>query len=271
MSLANNESVQNDSFSKSILWSAIGHVLLLLIFGLKIYFFPDEPLNLQNAIRVDLVALPEKNATLPTEKATERPPTKTAKETPSPKDIDDVPVIKKPLPAVKTESKPAEKIKPTEKNNLSAKQMKAMDRLKSLEAIERMKSLQKIEAMAKNSEKSQGGNSAPVKGNILAQGDSLVGIAQINYNDYIKKMRDQTRDNWEVPEWLASLQLKVQVLVFIDESGYVLEKRILRSSGNDVFDGKALEAVARSSPYSAPPERIQGVVKNRGVVFNFPE
>src|SRR6266404_5073659 len=63
-------------FKKMISISIAIHIAALLFFGVKASLFPTEALDLDSAIRVDMVGLPDKIAKLPEVKPLPQPMTK---------------------------------------------------------------------------------------------------------------------------------------------------------------------------------------------------
>ena len=59
------EELDETDMKSAIVKSVIAHVIFVLFLTVRAYFFTGEPLQLESAIRVDIVGLPEKSATLP--------------------------------------------------------------------------------------------------------------------------------------------------------------------------------------------------------------
>lgn len=230
------------------------HMLIVAFFTMKVIFFPETPLSLESAIRVDIVGLPEKTQSLPTTPVEPIPQsnqpvqkTETATETPV------------------TTPKMPEKIKHDESVNLNKaklKQNEALEKLKKLDAIEKIK--KSVEAENKNADKS-----APVKGNILSPGTSLTGVNKLQHDQYRSLLNDHVKKNWTAPEWLSKKKFRAQIIVKFDESGQLLEKKVIHSSGSDEFDALALAALEKSAPLPRPPEKFVDLVRYNGVVVEF--
>lgn len=242
---------RTNSFDKNlrrmILLSVLFHIGIFIIFWVRIVVFPDsEPLIYQAAMRVDIVGLPEKQI-----------------EPPSP-----APVEKSQTPApVKEEVKPIEKpvqqIKKTPDKNvidLKKKQSKALEQLKAFQALE--EELKKEKA----NEKKQ----RPIRGNVLAAGTSLRGLNKLDYQTYIGDIDVHVKQNWQLPEWLAKSNLRARVLVKIDDKGNLIKKELIQSSNNSTYDSLVLEAIDKSSPFPAPPDKFVNIVGIDGIIFQFP-
>ncbi|NCN95540.1 MAG: TonB C-terminal domain-containing protein [Bdellovibrionales bacterium] len=242
-----------DSLSKSISLSITFHIGLFVVFLLKMSFFPAQPIEIKRAIRVDLVGLPEKAQKLP-------PPIKEEPkkvEVPQPK-AEPTPTPPKPTPAkpkpAPTPAKPKPKV-PTKK--IAKSQESAINKLKAMEALEKIKEEKKEVPQE-------------VKGNVVSEGNSLSGLEQIEYDRYFDEVEQMVYAQWALPEWLSSSDFRAQVLVLIDQSGYVTDKKIIRGSGNEMFDAEVMNTIEKSSPFPAPPARLKGILANQGIVFNFP-
>lgn len=229
-----------DSISKSLSLSFSAHIGLLALLFLKMTFFPSEPIQIRKAMRVDIVALPDKAPSQPA--ATPQAPPKMEVAPPKPQ-------VKTPPQTKKVDTKKVDTKK------MERSQESAMSRLKAMEALEKIKA----ETEAK-----------PVKGTEISKGNSLTGLEQIEYDRYFDQVEKLLYSNWALPEWLVHMDLRAQALVLVDENGNVTKKEILKSSGNPTFDDQMMTAIEKSSPFPAPPARLQGVLANQGFVFNFP-
>src|SRR5438105_5892715 len=54
-----------DNFSRNVMISGLGHVGIVLLIFLRAVTMPSEHVEIRNAIRVDVVGLPQKMETLP--------------------------------------------------------------------------------------------------------------------------------------------------------------------------------------------------------------
>lgn len=245
-----------DTFSRNFAISLSGHLAIALLVFFQAVLIPHEPIEIQRAIRVDVVGLPEKMTEQELKPAAE-PPKAETKPVELPKK-ETAPPPKPAAPVVSTPSK-------NKAADLAKSQREALSQLKTAQALEKLKNMKET---GKSDSKKEG---TLIKGNTVAAGNSLTGLERIEYDRYFDDLKIKVRDNWSVPQWLAEAQLKAQVQVIIDERGYVVKKVIRRSSGNEVFDSSVLEAIDRSSPLTPPPKRLQGLMATSGIVFNFPE
>ena len=55
----------------------------------------------------------------------------------------------------------------------------------------------------------------------------------------------------------------------LSRSGEVLEARLAKASGNDLFDSAVLAAVKKASPFSPPPDHLRDPLQKTGVTLEF--
>lgn len=253
---ARGHSSQDSSFARFILFSSLGHLILFMAFFLKPFFVPSDPLNLKSALRVDLVALPDKQETKPAKPIAEKPkPVETKATQEKPKAPDKVEV--KPKVAEKAEVKPAAPKVDLKKTKNS--QQSAIAKLKQLEAFEKLKT---TEPTPKEPE---------YKGNLVSEGTSLTGLTQLEFDRYLGSIETKIREEWNLPQWLRDSDYRAEAVVLIDDRGLVIHKQVTRPSGNDIFDSAVLTAIDRASPFPEPPARLRAVLATRGLVFRFPQ
>lgn len=248
---------------KYLIYSVSFHAVLFFIFAVKIFFFPTQRVDYSRSVRVDFIALPDKepveapigNSTV-TEKTPEpepapQTPPPTPKPTPAaPKDTDEPKFVEKPNKKEKPNPSPVKE-----------KQSAAVQRLEALEKIRKMKDSKTAAAI----------EGTIYKGNVLSQGASLTGVDKLQHDQYLEKLDQQIKRNWQLPEWLSNKNLSASVIVKFDETGALIEQKLKRSSGNTPFDNQALEAIAQSAPFPPPPESLVSYFKVRGIELRFPE
>lgn len=274
--LEQEQQQQDEQFNRGIGVSFVLHAVLISFFTLKAVFFTPEAIDFTQAVRVDMVGLPDKVD------PNNLPPAPAAKENPKPAKEEPKAVEK---PAEKAPPKKADAPKPElpkqqpkkddginlEKNKAS--QQSAIEKLKAMAALEKIK-----EEVAEEKKKTPppgtgtdttGG--AKVKGNMVSPGTALTGLNKLQHDTYGADLNRHIKQHWEVPEWLAKRDLKAQVVVYLDTRGNVLERKIVKSSGNPEYDEAALTTIDKSSPFPAPPEKFQAYVSVNGILIGFPE
>ncbi len=242
---------QDDAFARFVLYSVGAHIILFAALLIKAAFAPSEPIEIRNAIRVDVVDMPDKIVA---------PPAPVAKPEPTvelPKPAEVKPEMPKPIAEPK---KPVEDL-----------QKKAIDKLKALDALQKMQ--QEATAKAEADKAAEKAKAKPLtyKGNIVNQGDSLTGLEKIQFDRYFITLKDHVNQNWSIPQWLEQANLRAQALVILDSQGFVVKREITQSSGNDIFDGHVLNAIDKSSPFPEPPDKLKGVLNMRGILLKFPD
>ena len=245
-----------DPFAKYIRLSFFAHLIFAALLIFRAVLFPSEPILIQRAIRVDMVGLPPKSQTITSLPAPPQPAPKAVEQPAEPKPAEPAPAAKKALPVVK-------KLEP-EKIDLRKTKRAEDDAFKRLAAFQKLAEMSK--ARAKAEVKPQ-----PVRGDVLAAGSSITGLNKIDYDDYLEKLDDKLKSNWNLPSLLKNRNYKASVVVYVDSSGNILKKEVRKSSGNAVFDEKCLEAVDRSAPFDAPPLKLRNILQVDGIEFGFPE
>ncbi len=251
-------SLEGDDQLRRFIWvSSALHVVLLALFTLRAVFYPNEPLQLERAIRVDMVGLPEKHAELPPalkEEAKAKPlPTKLEPPTEQKPDKVVIPDQNKPLPHQLA-------------NQLKDKQKAALDRLKAMSKIESMmKEKEAQQAAAKTA------SSAPIKGNEVSPGSALTGMARIENEKYLEELDEHVKKHWHVPNFLANAQLSAAIRIYVDGNGIILKREMLRSSGNQIFDQTVMECLDNASPLPVPPRRLANLFMVDGLTLGFPD
>lgn len=259
----------NTSDKKYFLISVSLHLAVILFLTVKVYFFPMERPEFIKSVRVDFVALPDKDpeegpagVEKPAEATKEEPvkPQEAAAppaEKPAPKKEEALAKADKKKPDVKPKDEPKEPTKSKTKDQQS-------DALKRLEAIRKMKE-------RRQSQQKEGPEGKEYKGNQVSVGNALTGVEQLQHDNYLGQLDPHIKKNWQLPEWLAQKDYAAAILVRFDEDGNILEKRLLRSSGNAAFDKEAMQAIVASAPFPKPPDNFVSYFKVRGVEIRFPQ
>jgi TonB family protein len=227
----------NDSFGTFILISMALHIAFSMGIEIKNWLLPEKTIIIPEAIRVDVVALPEKMEEPPAP----TPPPPQAKPPPEPPPKPETPPLPKPDPKPDTK-----KLKDAEKQ--------AMQKLNEMDAVQKMQ--HELEEQKKKPEPEK--KPAPAyKGNIISSGNSFGGLAKLKVNSYLEDLTKQVREHWVLPQWLSDANLKAQVIVAVNESGNLVRREIYVSSGNTVFDQSCLAAVAEAAPFPPPPDEVR--------------
>ncbi len=252
---------------KYLLTSIALHVAVIVILTVKVYFFPMERPEFIRAVRVDLVALPDKDPEEGPQGVEKSQPIAKAPE-PEKKKEEPVKLPPEKPKAAKAEPKKKEPKEAPKKD--APKEDSKTTKDQQSDALKRLQTLANLKK--KMSEvKKEGPEGKEYKGNEVSEGNSLTGIKQLQYDKYLAMLDQHIKKNWQLPEWMSQKDLKVYVLVRFDDAGAILEKRVSRSSGDPAFDREALNAVTVSAPFPIPPENLVSYFKVRGIELRFPE
>lgn len=228
------------SFRKTIIISAVTHVVFILLFTVKAVFFPSELPEYLPVMKVDIVGLPQKRD--PEEKIA--PIAEPASKA--------VPEPIKPKPQTKTDTKDIlEKFKKDTKSK-PTKEEKIKD------ILEKFKNEQ-----AKPTSK-------PIAGNRVADGNALKGLEKLDFDRYAGMIDVHVKNNWALPEWMLSQNLRAEINVKFDKNGQLLSKTFLVKSGSSDFDSYVEKAIENSIPFPPPPEKLIDLFEVRGITFAFP-
>lgn len=249
-----------DSFAAFIISSLLLHGIVLTLLTVKILFFPASVDEHKQAVRIDVVALPEKQTELP------KPPTskpEVAKEEPPKPEVKPDPPKPKPKPKPKI---PKPKPKPMLPKPKKPDPEKVKDEQES--ALDRLKALQKLKDQKKDQNPIK---KIEYKGNQISKGNSLTGIEKLHHDNYLDSLDGHIRNYWNLPEWLANGNLKASIILFIDKNGGVINKVFVLKSGNDLFDQQVIGTIDKANPLPAPPANLVDYYTTKGIELRFPE
>ncbi len=253
-----------DELSIPLLYSAVAHLVLVLVFTVRAVFFPEPIETFEPALRVDIVDLPDK---LPSQPASPPP---VANEEVKPEPAAEPVKVEPPKPEVKVKEpevvlnpkKDQEKDKDEKKLSTSD----AIEKLKKQLAIDKIKEEMKAQERQRLSERV-----AKFKGNVLSPGSELTGVNKLQHENYLTNLDHHVKKFWSLPEWLARGNYSAQVRIFVDEHGLLLKAQLIRGSGNSSYDDTVMETVKKAVPYPVPPEKFRAIVSVNGMVLGFPE
>ncbi len=248
-----------DSFSRFLLLSLGFHVAIFVILTVKFMLFPGDPMEFQQAVRVDVVALPEKIKEPPAPPAAEEP--EQVKEEVVKKDPPKPPKKKKPelVEKPKKPKKPKKVVKKEpDLKKVKEDQDSALAKIKK-EMAERKKRLEQEQQKVE------------YKGNNLSKGNSLTGLEQIKYDAYSDELLNHIRSFWNLPEWLAEGNFNASVVLVINNRGGIISKSFIRKSGNELFDQYVVSTLDKALPLPAPPAELTSKLSTTGMEIRFPQ
>lgn len=252
----------DERISRGLGISLAVHGILLSFFVIKTAFFTPEAIDFSQAVRVDIVGLPDKmkpeDLTPAREAAKPALPEKRAQEV-------------APKPLEKNLPKPVTQKDPEAVNIDKAKQQKALEKLKALAALEKIKQDVEEEKKAPPATGKSETSGQVIKGNQISPGTALSGLSKLQHETYIADLDRHIKQHWALPEWLSKRDLKAQVRVYINGQGLVIARKIVKSSGNPNYDDEVLATIDRSVPFPQPPDRFLALVETDGILIGFPE
>lgn len=229
---------------------------------IKVSLFTKPEINLSEAIRVDMVGLPEKYN--PAQKSTDLPEKNEKQPEPV---VEEKP---RPKPEPKVEAKPEPKVEPKAEpdkvklDKAKQKQKSALEKLKKLSAIDKIRDqVQK--------EKSAAETAKILKGRTIAKGSAITGLDKIQSENYLVQLDALIKSKWQLPQWLIGKPLKTKILVKIEPDGRVRDRKVVQTSGNPTYDEYCLQAIEKAAPFPKVPDKFTEVFSEDGVLFGFPE
>lgn len=253
--------------SRGFLYSFIAHLVIVLFMLVQIIFFPSGALDISQAIRVDMVDLPDKITSQPIPEEIKKEITKEPqKELPEKEEKSK----KEEKPETKAKALPDKKSKADDDavnlNKAKSKQREALNKLKTASALEKLKKeLEKEKATEQTSPQ------PTYKGRVLSAGTALTGLDKMQSDSYLSQLDSRIKAHWSLPQWLIGKALRTRVQIKFDEGGNIIYKRIVQSSGNPTYDEYCLLAIDKASPFPRVPEKFTVVYKVDGVVIGFPD
>ncbi len=219
---------------KSLVYSLGAHCFIVLLLFVRPYF-SSELKPFKNTIRVDIVAMPKKHQK----------------------------IFKKKEKITKKQVERKKKIRTVEKNipknNTEAKQRKSLEK----DAFAKLVRMQE----EKNKEAQRQEN---VAGNRVSKGIDLKGVEKVEYSNYTATLHGAISAQWNIPKWLLEGDLSAIAHIKIDERGSLIFQKIIKSSGNLIYDEKVRSAIMDAAPFSPPPEKFKKIVYYEGVELLFP-
>lgn len=250
------------ALNRGLYISLIAHASLIIFMVIKVSLFTKPEINLSEAIRVDMVGLPEKYN--PAQKSTDLPEKNEKQPEPV---VEEKP---RPKPEPKVEAKPEPKVEPKAEpdkvklDKAKQKQKSALEKLKKLSAIDKIRDqVQK--------EKSAAETAKILKGRTIAKGSAITGLDKIQSENYLVQLDALIKSKWQLPQWLIGKPLKTKILVKIEPDGRVRDRKVVQTSGNPTYDEYCLQAIEKAAPFPKVPDKFTEVFSEDGVLFGFPE
>jgi TonB family protein len=113
-----------------------------------------------------------------------------------------------------------------------------------------------------------------IAGNQLGAGTSLLGkqgtVDHPLLMHYIETVVSRVRFHWALPAQLARERYQCRIRLLINSSGHLIGMELVESSGHDLFDQKAKEAITESLPFAPPPAAYGELVAKGFIILGFP-
>jgi colicin import membrane protein len=261
----------DDNLKRAVVVSIGAHVAVLMFFVLRAVIYPSEPMRLENAIRVDMVALPDKGAKIPNVPVVETkvpppPAPETVKpEPPAPEQAAKPELPKPPVPKAAPIEPPPKPDSPKVNLNKTKRDQEA--------ALKRLEALEKIEQMSKNSNAATSKPASrppqPVKGNEISKGNSLTGMTRLEHQGYLQTVDSAVKGHWGIPAYLRKGNYSARARLYVDADGTITKRSISKSSGNDIYDSRVLATIDSANPLPAPPKSLVGILSVDGIELEF--
>jgi colicin import membrane protein len=111
---------------------------------------------------------------------------------------------------------------------------------------------------------SEGDRGHPQGGTAAGSGGAQVGLAR---KLYYTEVWNAIRRQWALPEFLKTQKLETVLIVVVRRDGKVLDIRVEKSSGNDIYDESARRAVRKADPLPVFPEIYSPAQEELGLRF----
>lgn len=250
-----------NEFNQGVWVSISIHIVVIIFAVVKVTYFSKPQFDIARAVRVDMVALPDKL------KSNELPQkVQEILKEPAPNPIEEK---KEDVAEEKPKEKvalPKKEVKPdvdvVSLKKAKAKQKSALDKLKALNAIEKLKQEDKANTPKKP---------VVVKGRIISAGSALAGLDKLQADAYLEVLDSHIKQYWALPQWLMNKPFKTRILVKFDQTGKILSKQIVQPSGQPAYDDYCMQAIDQASPFPRFTEKFSEKYSQDGVIVGFPE
>ena len=75
---------------------------------------------------------------------------------------------------------------------------------------------------------------------------------QNDFSEYMSRLQEKLRANWQPPDFME--EGHVRVFFKLNRQGQVISASVIESSGNDIYDESAIEALKNCAPFGSFPE-----------------
>lgn len=234
---------RDPSLGRMALLSIALHAVIVIIFSLTAFFKSQRYIS-PSPYTVRLVAPEARKKRRPAPK-----PQAPKKPAPKPDQKKKKPVPK--MPALKPDRKPEPRTEEKEETVPNNTEQLVSDE------IERLRRIRELSEKARDEGDDTGVSGGPVPEEVAA-----------GYHGIVRLL---VHERW-VFSGRVSEYLEAEVLISIGRQGGVTNQKIVKSSGNSDFDRSVMRAIAKASPFPAPPEGVDTEIQFRfrpGDIDNF--
>lgn len=105
-----------------------------------------------------------------------------------------------------------------------------------------------------------------------ADGDPHGDSAKQEGEKYYGLIKAQVHHKYDVTNAIPEserIQLKADVVIRLDAVGAIIDIKLVRESGNALFNDAVLSAIKKAAPFGAPPVPLRNALKKDGVQLRF--
>src|SRR3972149_1968831 len=178
-------------------------------------------------------------------------------------------IAKKPETTEPPKTKPSKEI---EKKKEAFKEVKNSEEEmnKVIKEIRQQKLLKELKDKRVASSDSSGEQKGIQQGAGYSTGGSSGGSSGVVAELFVRRVREEIRSNWAIPENIPiDGSLKAVIVFKLDERGRPSDVKVDIPSGNTAFDDFCVKAIRRASPLTPPPPELLEEAKNEGLEITF--
>ena len=233
---------------------------------------PQEPERKEETPRVQEEKPEEKiEVSKPEKKESQEEPKKTElkkEETPKEKPKQDDTIVLQEKEKKKEKKEIAKKLEPTKPPK--TKQLKEAEKKKETSEKKITEILSDIRRNVEDKRVASSDSSGEQKGVQKGTGNSSGGSSGVIAELFVRRVREEIKSNWAIPENIPIDDSLKAVIVFkLDERGRPTDVRVDVPSGNSAFDDFCVKAIYRASPLTPPPPELLEEAKTEGLEVEF--
>src|SRR3972149_5278193 len=198
-----------------------------------------------------------------------KPEKKEPQEEPKKTELKKEEIAKKPETTEPPKTKPSKEI---EKKKEAFKEVKNSEEEmnKVIKEIRQQKLLKELKDKRVASSDSSGEQKGIQQGAGYSTGGSSGGSSGVVAELFVRRVREEIRSNWAIPENIPiDGSLKAVIVFKLDERGRPSDVKVDIPSGNTAFDDFCVKAIRRASPLTPPPSELLEEARNEGLEITF--